>query len=109
MRAASRLVSTLGFELESHTNKRRDEFLSGTHECFPARRPGKDRNENKGLACGGILDCRGCARHIVFSRRPDRNRGGGPGLAATTPAQHPGASGFFPAPLATTTAPCPSA
>src|SRR6266850_7216946 len=33
MRAASRLVSTLAFELSSHTNKRRDESRRRTHEC----------------------------------------------------------------------------
>jgi hypothetical protein len=44
------------------------------HMCWLARRPGKDWNENKGLAHGRILCFRGCKPSLRISR--ERPNGG---------------------------------
>jgi hypothetical protein len=55
LRAASALMPT---PAPSQT-RRREESRHGTQECFPARRPGNDGDEYKGL----VLYIRGCVRH----------------------------------------------
>src|SRR5216684_4477605 len=57
VRAASRLVSMLGFELSSHTNKCRDESRHGTQECvrYEVQWPNESPDRNSRCTAGHRL------------------------------------------------------